>query len=81
MLAFHSTSSLAAQQTPALELDPVFMTPAAFPAQKEEVSAIVTIITREDMERQQAVTISEILMQVPGLHVDESGARGGSSSV
>jgi outer membrane cobalamin receptor len=41
----------------------------------------VTIITRGEIERQQAVTVSEILTQVPGLHVDESGARGGLSSV
>ena len=57
------------------------VTAAAFPAQEGEVSANVTIITREDIERQQAVTVSEILTQVPGLHVDESGARGGLSSV
>ena len=57
------------------------VTAAAFPAQEGEVSANVTIITREEIERQQAVTVSEILTQVPGLHVDESGARGGLSSV
>jgi outer membrane cobalamin receptor len=81
LIALQSTSSLAAQQTPALELDPVVVTAAAFPAQEGEVSANVTIITREEIERQQAVTLSEILTQVPGLHVDESGARGGLSSV
>jgi outer membrane receptor for ferrienterochelin and colicin len=59
----------------------VVVTAAAFPAQEAEVSANVTIITREEIERQQAVTVSEILTQVPGLHVDESGARGGLSSV
>ena len=57
------------------------VTAAAFPAQEAEVSANVTIITREEIERQQAVTVSEILTQLPGLHVDESGARGGLSSV
>jgi vitamin B12 transporter len=57
------------------------VTAAAFPAQEGEISADITIITREEIERQQAVTVSEILTQVPGLHVDESGARGGLSSV
>jgi vitamin B12 transporter len=59
----------------------VVVTAAAFPAQEGEISANITIITREEIERQQAVTVSEILTQVPGLHVDESGARGGLSSV
>jgi outer membrane cobalamin receptor len=53
------------------------VTAAAFPAQEGEISADITIITREEIERQQAVTVSEILTQVPGLHVDESSARGG----
>jgi vitamin B12 transporter len=57
------------------------VTAAAFPAQEGEISANVTIITRDEIERQQAVTVSEILTQVPGLHVDESGARGGLTSV
>jgi vitamin B12 transporter len=81
ILAFYPTSSLAAQPTPALELDPVIVTAAPFPAQEGELSANVTIITRKDIERQQAVTVSEILTQVPGLHADESGASGGLSSV
>jgi vitamin B12 transporter len=59
----------------------VVVTAAAFPAQEGEISANITIITSEEIERQQAVTVSEILTQVPGLHVDESGARGGLSSV
>jgi vitamin B12 transporter len=59
----------------------VVVTAAAFPAQEGEVSATVTIMRREEIERQQAVTLSEILTQVPGLHVDESGARGGLSSI
>jgi vitamin B12 transporter len=81
LISFHWISSLAAQHTPALELDPVVVTAAAFPAQEGEISANITIITSEEIERQQAVTVSEILTQVPGLHVDESGARGGLSSV
>ena len=59
----------------------MIVTAAPFPAQEGELSANVTIITRKDIERQQAVTVSEILTQVPGLHADESGASGGLSSV
>jgi hypothetical protein len=44
---------------------------------KGEVRLISRSFTREELEREQAVTIPEILTQVPGFHSDESGARGG----
>jgi outer membrane cobalamin receptor len=59
----------------------VVVTAAPFPAQEGELSDNVTDHYEKGHDRQQAVTVSEILTQVPGLHVDESGASGGLSSV
>jgi vitamin B12 transporter len=50
-------------------------TPAA------NIGSAVTVITREDIERSQARTIGELLRNVPGLAVVQSGAPGGQTSV
>jgi outer membrane cobalamin receptor len=57
----------------------VVVTAEAFPAQESAVAANVTIITREEIERQQAVTVSEILTQVPGF-MWMKAARGADSA-
>ena len=43
--------------------------------------ASVTVITRSQIQQQQANRLSEALIRVPGLYVDEMGGRGGLSSV
>ena len=44
-------------------------------------TAMVTIITREQIEAQRTASITEVLRMIPGLHVTESGARGGVTSL
>jgi outer membrane cobalamin receptor len=39
------------------------------------------VITREQIEAQQAPSVIELLRQVPGVHIDQTGARGSVSSV
>jgi vitamin B12 transporter len=41
----------------------------------------VTIISREQIAVQQATGVTDLLRQVPGVHIDQAGARGGISSV
>jgi len=41
----------------------------------------VTVISREQIAAQQATSVTELLRQVPGVHIDQAGARGGISSV
>lgn len=41
----------------------------------------VTIIAREQIAAQQATGATELLRQVPGIHIDQAGACGGISSV
>lgn len=43
--------------------------------------ASTTVITREQLDRQQPATVIDVLRHVPGLHIDQKGGRGGVSSV
>jgi outer membrane cobalamin receptor len=46
-----------------------------------QTPASVEVITRAQIEAQQAVSVTELLRNVSGLHVDQPGARGSVSSV
>jgi vitamin B12 transporter len=41
----------------------------------------VTVVTREELDRQQPTSVVDVLRHVPGLHIDQKGGRGGVSSV
>lgn len=43
--------------------------------------ASVTVVTREELDRQQPTSVIDVLRHVPGLHIDQKGGRGGVSSV
>jgi vitamin B12 transporter len=43
--------------------------------------ASVTVVTREELDRQQPTSVVDVLRHVPGLHIDQKGGRGGVSSV
>jgi outer membrane cobalamin receptor len=45
------------------------------------ITAPATIISREQIAAQQATSATELLRQVPGIHIDQAGARGSISSV
>jgi vitamin B12 transporter len=45
----------------------------------ERVPASVTIITKEDIEKKHAITVDEILRDVPGLHISRFGTIGEES--
>jgi vitamin B12 transporter len=64
-----------------VELEPVVVTASALPRGPEDTPASVTIISKDEIERMQANRVSEVLSQVPGVHVDEMGSPGGISSV
>jgi vitamin B12 transporter len=64
-----------------IELEPTVITGTTMPTSMTHLPASVTVITKEQMELMQKINITEILRQVPGLHIDQAGARGGVSSV
>ncbi len=62
-------------------LDPIVVTATAAPAPLSQTSASVAVITREQIEARQAVSVTDLLRNVAGLHIDQPGARGSVSSV
>lgn len=80
------TATAISQETPMEKeqprvLEPVIVTATASPTRLSDTTASVTVITREQIEAQHAVSVIEVLRQVPGLYIDQPGARGGTSSV
>ena len=69
------------------QTEPVGMTPDVvvtadrFPTDPEKVTASVTVVTKEEMERRQLRTAGEVLKTVPGISVQQSGGPGTQTSV
>jgi vitamin B12 transporter len=60
---------------------PIVVTPTMVPTPLADVGSDVTIITSQDIEREQAQTLPEALKDVPGLNVVQTGGPGGTASV
>jgi vitamin B12 transporter len=59
----------------------VVVTAEAEPQEIGETTAPVTIITREEIEQRQAVTLPELLLYTPGVSVGRTGPEGGTDSI
>ncbi|MCZ6875214.1 MAG: TonB-dependent receptor plug domain-containing protein, partial [bacterium] len=71
----------AGQTTPStveqpLQLDPVVVTATVAPTSLRHSTASVTVISRQQIEAQKALSVTELLRQFPGLHIDQASARG-----
>jgi len=62
-------------------LPPVTVTATMLPTPVSEVGSSVTVITSQDIEQKQERTLPEVLMDVPGLNVVQTGSPGGLTSV
>ena len=62
-------------------LKPVVVTGTSIPEYLERFPGDITIIDKRIIESSHADNISELLRTVPGLYIDQPGARGGTSSV
>jgi vitamin B12 transporter len=51
------------------------------PATKEQLGSSVTVITADQIEKEQKRTINEVLEDVPGLNLVQTGGPGGQTSV
>ena len=78
---FLFTDSPAAEPREEETLKPVVVTATRIETPQEEVTTSITVITAEDIRAQQAETVSEVLRNVPGLDVVQSGSRGTTTSV
>jgi vitamin B12 transporter len=81
--------SFAALPLPAQSSDPapppyaqqILVTASSVPEELSSTPASATVITRQDIDRQKAHDIAEVLRQVPGLLVSRSGASGKATSL
>jgi vitamin B12 transporter len=62
-------------------LPTVVVTPTRLPTPENEVGSSVTLITEEQIQRKQERTLPDVLKDVPGLNVVQTGGPGGVTSV
>ena len=59
----------------------IVVTPNRAPVPLSKVASSVTVIDRQDIERQNKATVTELLRQVPGVTIANNGAPGQTSTV
>jgi vitamin B12 transporter len=59
----------------------VVVTAQAEPTLAQETTASVTVITRDEIDERQSVTLPDLLLFTPGVAIGRTGAEGGSASV
>jgi len=59
----------------------VVVTAQAEPTLAQETTASITVITRDEIDERQSVTLPDLLLFTPGVAVGRTGAEGGSASV
>lgn len=75
-------SPASAQQSASPNVLPTLVVSAtSVPTPAAEIASTVTVITSEDIEREQRRTISDVLANVPGLNVVQAGGPGRQTSV
>ena len=72
---------LGAHSAFATEIDPFIITATRTAQTADETLASVTVITRNDIERQQARSVQDLLRGVPGINITNNGGPGKATSV
>ena len=70
-----------AEQEVAAVLPEVIVTATRLPTPAGEVASSVTVIPHDEIERKQERTLSDVLQDVPGLNIVQTGGPGGTTSV
>ena len=65
----------------ATELDPIIITATRTAQTADETLSSVTVITKKEIERQQAQSVQDLLRGVPGVSVTNDGGPGKATSV
>lgn len=71
----------AAEAASPIPLETIVVSPNAVPTPAAQVASSVTVITAADIRRMQRRTVSQVLRDVPGLSVVQSGGPGGQTAV
>ena len=82
-LAAGLSTAAAAQQSasPPNVLPTIVISPTSVPTPEAQIASSVTVITAQDIEREQRRTVPDILANVPGLNIVQTGGPGGQTSV
>jgi vitamin B12 transporter len=64
-----------------IALDELVVSPTGVPTPAREIASSVTVITAEEIERQQRRTLPQVLAAVPGLNLVQTNGPGGLTSV
>ena len=75
LLLLASTSHTLAQAVSLPQIDVVSAT--TIPTPQTQIASSVTVITKEDIERDQRRTVPDALSTVPGLNIVQTGGSGG----
>lgn len=83
LLAAGCSVTAIAQQSasPPNELPTIVISPTSVPTPEAQIASSVTVITAQDIERQQRRTVPDILANVPGVNVVQAGGPGSQTSV
>lgn len=68
-------------QPPEITLPPVFVTSTRTELPIEQVTTSATVITAKEIEAQEAVAVLEVLSNVPGVDVVQTGSRGTNTAL
>src|SRR6202044_3737199 len=61
--------------------DTVVVTATRIPTPEEQIASSITVVTADDIAARQLQTLPDLLKQVPGLNLVQSGGPGGQTSV
>lgn len=83
LLAAGCSTVATAQQSasPSNVLPTIVISPTSVPTPEAQIASSVTVITAQDIEREQRRTVPDILANVPGLNVVQAGGPGSQTSV
>lgn len=76
-----SSSFVHAQLAPGTQLDPVVVTATGYPQPLTDALAHSTVLTREDIERSQAVDLPALLAREAGVQFARNGGRGAATTL
>ncbi|HEX3036997.1 MAG TPA: TonB-dependent receptor [Thermodesulfobacteriota bacterium] len=75
------SSPILAQEETTEELEPVVVTATKIPTPISQLGASVEIITEDEIRKQEAKDVIEVLRNVAGLNIVQSGSRGSPTSL
>jgi vitamin B12 transporter len=81
-IALGARASSPAEELPATNvLAPVVVTATRTPTSLEDTPQTITVLTRDELEAREDPSVADVLREVPGVNVTQSGSRGTTTSV